>query len=80
LGVIAGAAGATTTAGINESGGDAVRQGVASSLAQSGTHVLDRFLNILPEITIREGHRIKVYITQDLLLSAYENHRIPGNI
>jgi type IV secretory pathway VirB10-like protein len=80
LGVIAGVAGATTTAGINESGADAVRQGVASSLAQSGTHVLDRFLNILPEITIREGHHIKVYITQDLLLPAYENHRIPGNI
>ena len=80
LGVIAGAAGATTTAGLNESGADAVRQGVGSSLAQSGTHVLDRFLNILPEITIREGHRIKVYITQDLLLPAYENHRIPGNI
>lgn len=80
LGVIAGAAEATTNAGINESGSDAVRQGVASNLAQSGTHVLDRFLNILPEITIREGHRIKVYVIQDLLLPAYENHRIPGNI
>lgn len=80
LGVIAGAAEATTSAGINESGTDAVRQGIASSLAQSGAHVLDRFLNILPEITIREGHRIKVYLTQDLLLPAYENHRIPGNI
>jgi type IV secretory pathway VirB10-like protein len=80
LGVIAGAAGATTSAGINESGADGVRQGIASSLAQSGTHVLDRFLNILPEITIREGHRIKVYITEDVLLPAYENHRIPGNI
>ena len=27
-------------------------------------------------ITIREGHRIKVYFTQDMLLPAYENHRI----
>jgi type IV secretory pathway VirB10-like protein len=80
LGVIAGAAAATTNAGVNESGADVLRQGMASSLAQSGAHVLDRFLNILPEITIREGHRIKMYVTQDLLLPAYDNHRMPGNI
>jgi type IV secretion system protein TrbI len=80
LGVIAGAAEATTNAGVTESGADVLRQGMASSLAQSGAHVLDRFLNILPEITIREGHRIKIYVIQDLLLPAYENHRMPGNI
>jgi type IV secretory pathway VirB10-like protein len=80
LGVIAGAAEATTNSGINESGADVLRQGMASSLAQSGAHVLDRFLNILPQITIREGHRIKIYVTQDMLLPAYENHRMPGNI
>jgi type IV secretion system protein TrbI len=80
LGVIAGAAEATTNAGVTESGADVLRQGMASSLAQSGSHVLDRFLNILPEITIREGHRIKIYVIQDLLLPAYENHRMPGNI
>jgi type IV secretion system protein VirB10 len=42
--------------------------------------VLDRFINIPPTITIREGHRIKVYITQDMLLPAVENHTVPGNI
>ena len=30
-----------------------------------------------PTITIREGHRIKIYFTQDMLLPAYENHTIP---
>jgi type IV secretion system protein VirB10 len=81
LGIIAGAAEATTsTSGYAESGSDAIRQGIASSLAQSGAHVLDRFLNILPTITIREGHRIKVYLSDDLLLPAYENHRIPSDI
>ena len=81
LGIISGAAEATTTdSGYSESGSDALRQGVASSLAQSGAHVLDRFLNILPTITIREGHRIKVYLSDDLLLPAYENHRIPSDI
>ncbi len=81
LGIIAGAAEATTsTSGYAESGSDAIRQGIASSLAQSGAHVLDRFLNILPTITIREGHRIKVYLSDDLLIPAYENHKIPSDI
>jgi type IV secretory pathway VirB10-like protein len=81
LGIISGAAEATTTSsGYSESGSSALQQAVASSLAQSGAHVLDRFLNILPTITIREGHRIKVYLSDDLLLPAYENHKIPSDI
>jgi type IV secretion system protein VirB10 len=79
LGVISGAAEATSfNQGYNETGSEAYRQGIASSLAQSGANVLDRFINIPPTITIREGHRIKVYITQDMLLPAYENHDMPG--
>jgi type IV secretion system protein VirB10 len=79
LGVIAGAAEATSlNQGYNESGSEAYRSGIASSLSQSSANVLDRFINIPPTITIREGHRIKVYITQDMLLPAYENHDMPG--
>ena len=78
LGVIAGAAESTTYGGYTESGSDMYRQGVASSLSQSSADVLDRFINIPPAITIREGHRIKVYLTQDLLLPDYENHDMPG--
>ena len=79
LGVISGAAEATSfNEGYNETGSEAYRQGIASSLAQSGANVLDRFINIPPTITIREGHRIKAYITQDMLLPAYENHDMPG--
>jgi type IV secretion system protein VirB10 len=80
LGVISGAAEATTTSGYSQSGSDMYRQGVASSLSQESAHVLDRFINLPPTITIREGHRIKVYMTQDLLLPAYENHTVPPNI
>ena len=29
---------------------------------------MSRFLNRLPTITIREGHRVKVYLTSDLEL------------
>jgi type IV secretory pathway VirB10-like protein len=78
LGIISGATEATTNGGYSESGSDMYRQGMASSLAASGANVLDKFINIPPTITIQEGHRIKVYITQDMLLPAYENHDMPG--
>jgi type IV secretion system protein VirB10 len=80
LGVISGAAEATNlNEGYNESGTEAYKSGIASSLSQSSANVLDRFINIPPTITIREGHRIKVYITQDMLLPAYENHAMPSS-
>ncbi len=81
LGIISGAAqSSNSNAGYNQSGSEAYKAGIASSLSQSSANVLDRFINIPPTITIREGHRIKVYITQDMLLPAYENHTVPGDI
>jgi len=75
LGIIAGAAEVSNTGGVlTANGADAYKYGVASSLSQSATTILDRFINIPPTITIREGLRVKVYISQDLLLPAYENH------
>jgi type IV secretion system protein VirB10 len=52
--------------------GDTYRQAAGASLASSSTRVLDRYLNVLPTITIREGFRIKVYLTNDLDLPAYD--------
>jgi type IV secretory pathway VirB10-like protein len=80
LGIISGAAEATANSGYSQSGSDMYRQGLSSSLAASGANVLDKFVNIPPTITIREGHRIKVYLTQDMLLPAYENHTVPGDL
>lgn len=40
----------------------------ADATAQASAQVMSRFLNRLPTITIREGHRVKVYITSDLEL------------
>ncbi|ODS56050.1 MAG: hypothetical protein ABS36_06350 [Acidobacteria bacterium SCN 69-37] len=48
--------------------GTEFRQSAGSSLATSAGRVLDRYLNVLPTITIREGVRIKVYLTNDLEL------------
>jgi type IV secretory pathway VirB10-like protein len=59
---------------------DMARVGFGESLAMSGERILDRFLNILPTITIREGTRVKVYLSNDLLLPDYKNHTIPSNL
>ena len=80
IGMIAGLAQSNTDYGASVSAADAYRQGVANSLGQSSMHILDRFLNILPTITIREGQRIKVYLSEDLLLPAYKNHDMPDDI
>jgi type IV secretion system protein VirB10 len=74
LGAFAGLSQANTRYGLDESAADAYRQGVSDSVSQSAMHVLDRYLNVLPTFTIREGYRVKVYLSQDLLISAYDDH------
>jgi type IV secretion system protein VirB10 len=71
LGIVGGLAQGRTAVGLEATGVDTYRQGIGTSVAQSSTRVLDRFLNLLPTITIREGHRIKVILSQDLSLPAY---------
>lgn len=73
LGAIAGFAQGQSRVGLDATAVDAYRQGVASSVSQSSARVLDRFLNLLPTVTIREGHRIKVYLSSDLELPAYRD-------
>jgi type IV secretory pathway VirB10-like protein len=78
LGVVAGAAQITAGGGtITTSGSQAFTNGAAAGVSQQATTVLDRFIQIPPTITIREGHRVKVYFTQDMLLPAYTNHTMP---
>jgi len=78
LGIIAGAGQITAGGGtITTSGSQAFTTGTASSVSQSATTILDRFIQIPPTITVREGHRVKVYFTQDMLLPAYTDHTIP---
>jgi len=78
LGVVAGASQITQGGGtITTSGSQGFTNGAAASVSQSAATILDRFIQIPPTITIREGHRVKVYFTQDLLLPAYSNHTIP---
>ena len=78
LGVVSGAAQITQGgSGYNSTGSQAFVNDAAAGISQQATTVLDKFIQIPPNITIREGHRVKVYFTQDMLLPAYTNHIIP---
>jgi type IV secretion system protein VirB10 len=76
IGALAGFAQAQTSVGLDATGFDAYRQGAAANVSQSSMRILDRFLNLLPTVTIREGHRIKVYLSNDLELPAYREARL----
>ncbi len=72
LGAIAGLSNATTNAGYNQTGNDQFKQGFSQSLDNSAMRILDRYINILPTVVIREGTRVKVYFTNDLYLPSAE--------
>jgi type IV secretion system protein VirB10 len=77
IGAIAGLGQINTRAGYDTSAAELYQQGVATSLSQSSLRILDRYLNVLPTVTIREGHRVKVYLSDDLVLPAYDQHQMP---
>jgi type IV secretion system protein VirB10 len=60
IGVIAGLSQARNSVILNTSGSETSR-------------LLDRFLNVLPTVTIREGHRISIYLAKDLEVPEYHD-------
>ena len=60
-----GALSGLTLAGASPYG---LRAGVGQGLGGSATSMLDRYLNRMPEITIRAGHRLRVWFTADVLV------------
>ena len=66
VGVLSG----LTAAGGNpyEGGTASMRSAAGQGLGQAATRILDRFLNRLPTITIRAGHRLRVWFTSDVLV------------
>ena len=79
IGAVSGLAQFGTRGGFDPSVSDAARQAAGASLATSTARVLDRYLNVLPTVTIREGHRIKVVLTNDLRLPSYAHARSDGS-
>jgi type IV secretory pathway VirB10-like protein len=83
VGLITGFAQYLGTMGLNRGDGDRavmIAGNMGDSTAQATAQTLNRFLNRLPSITIREGHRVKVYLTSDLELPAYDSRPHDGSI
>ena len=70
FGTFAAAGAVGVVSGLALAGGSpfGLRAGVGQGLGQSATSVLDRFLNRLPTLTIRAGHRLRVWFTSDVLV------------
>ena len=49
-----------------EGGGAGFQAGAGQGLGQAATRILDRFLNRLPTLTIRAGHRLRIWFTSDV--------------
>ena len=80
LGVLGGVAQIGTGSALTSTGTQRIQEGFGVGMASAGEDVLDRFLNILPTVTIREGTRVKVYLSNDLLLPEYSAHNMPSNL
>jgi len=80
VGILGGISEAGTGNVLTISPVDRARAGLGSSLANSSLEILDRFLNILPTVTIREGNRVKIYLSGDLLLPEYAQHTLQPDL
>jgi len=80
LGALGAVAEANTGDLLTQSGTDRFREGFGQSTAQSAEQILDRFLNLPPTITIREGHRVKIYLSGDLALPDDHHHNLPSDL
>ena len=71
-------------AGLTAQGGNPYEGGVAGFRAGAGqglgqschSQILQRFLNRLPTITIRAGHRLRVWFTSDVLVPRPPKRRL----
>ena len=74
LGLLGGFSLYGTGSVLTADGADIYRQSVASQLGRDSTRILDRQLNRMPTITIREGTRIKILLAADISLPAWHDH------
>jgi type IV secretory pathway VirB10-like protein len=74
VGLISGLAQSLTSFGFNRGNGSTVviAGNVGDATAQATAQTMNRYLNRPPTVTIREGHRVNVYLTGDLDLPAYD--------
>ena len=58
----------TQSYGFNQPAGQAARMEAGRSLGESTSAIMNRYLNRMPTIIIRAGHRIRIYFVSDLLV------------
>lgn len=80
IGFLGGVAQIGTGSVLTSNSTDRIREGFGVGMANGGEHILDRFLNILPTVTIREGSRVKIYLSNDVLLPDYTTHTMSSNL
>ena len=78
VGALAGLTQAVSPHEIYNSRLGSARIAAGSGLAGAAERILDRFLNRMPKLTVREGHRLRIYLTADLELPAYRTWRGPA--
>ena len=76
IGILGGVAQLGTGSALDSNSSDRIREGFGTGMANSAAHILDRFLNLYPTVTIREGTRLKIYLSNDLLLPDYNTHTL----
>ena len=69
-----------TSVGGNYSPSVQFRAGIATQMGEAADRVLDRYLNRLPTIVIREGARSRIFVSQDFVVPAYADHRMDSNL
>jgi type IV secretory pathway VirB10-like protein len=80
VGLLGGISGLGTAPVLSQSYLDQMRVGFGESMAMSGEQIMNRFLNLMPTITIREGNRVEIYLSNDLLLPDYTEHTMPSDM
>ena len=58
----------TQNYGFGQPAGEAARMESGRALGGAAMQILSRYMNRLPTITIRAGHRVRIYFTSDLLV------------
>jgi len=74
IGLIGGLSQAVRNIGRGD-GSTVVLGGATDTTSQSVAQTMQQYLNRPPEITIREGHRVKIFLTADLDLNEYTERR-----
>ena len=53
-----------------------IRNGISQQMGQESMQILDHFLNQLPTFIVRERSRVRVYLSGDLEVPAYDAHQV----